>query len=182
MFRSPRTKQPLLACFKRVGFATNNNNASKQAEEALAKLTELHQQKEDEQQHQQQQRTWRDRFATQEERTRMWKILSSAAIAMAVGRYYYAWYTHGLELEALRDKAKELDAEKAALDAVRIGAVSEELAKLRFSEAERAESLRVLRAVAVESADVERAIDAHIVVINDDAPDSAAADNERGRL
>jgi hypothetical protein len=46
-----------------------------------------------------------------------------------------------------------------------------------------AESLRVLRAVVVESADVETAIDAHIVVdFETTTPNSAAADNERGRL
>jgi hypothetical protein len=130
---------------------------------------------------QQQQSSWRDKFSSQEDRTRMWKILSTAAIAMAVGRYYYAWYKHGLEVDALREKAKELDVEKSRLDQARLEAVGVELRRLRFSDAEQVEAMRVLRAVSVESTDVERAIDAYIVV-ETETKESTQKNNETGRF
>lgn len=108
--------------------------------------------------------TWRDRLGTPEERAWMWKVCVTAAIAFSIGRYYYAWYRHGLEMEALRAKAEQLDADLTALNSARLDAMRSELRdRHRFSDAELAESMRVLRAVVDETDDVETAIDAHII-------------------
>lgn len=94
----------------------------------------------------------------------MWKVCAGAAIAFAIGRYYYTWYQHGLEMEVLRAKAEQLDADLTALNNARLEAMRNELRdRHRFSDAELAESMRVLRAVVDETGDVEQAIDAHII-------------------